>query len=209
MSPSGRAPLVAIEGVDGTGKTTLQHALARRWRAQGVRVLELQEPSRGPTGQRARKALGDDPWSAAMAFTEDRRQQRSRLDRALRKGVVVLLDRSFYSTLAYQGSALPPRQRSDLEKLQHQATIVPDRVVLLTLPLSLSEARMSRRGGRRAPTERLEVLRRASRAYRRLAKQGGWIVLDARSRPEELVARLDRRLTRWVLRQAGSARERA
>jgi thymidylate kinase len=120
-----------------------------------------------------------------------------------------LLDRSFYSTLAYQGSALPPRQRRALETLQHRATIVPDRVVLLTLPLRLSEARMSRRGGERAPTERFEVLRRASRVYRRLAKQCGWIVLDARRHPEELVARLDRRLTRWVLRQTVLARERA
>jgi dTMP kinase len=209
MTPSGRAPLVAIEGIDGTGKTTLQHALARRWRAEGVRVLELQEPSRGPTGRRARRASGDDPWSAAMAFTEDRRHQRRRLDRALRQGIVVLLDRSFYSTLAYQGSALPPRQRRELEKLQHRATIVPDRVVLLTLPLRLSETRRSRRGGERAPTERLEVLRRASRAYRQLAKRMGWIVLDARQVPEELVDRLDRRLTRWVLRRVVSARERA
>jgi dTMP kinase len=144
-----------------------------------------------------------------MAFTEDRRHQRHRLDRALRQGIVVLLDRSFYSTLAYQGSALPPRQRRELEKLQHRATIVPDRVVLLTLPLRLSETRRSRRGGERAPTERLEVLRRASRAYRQLAKQKGWIVLDARRLPQELVDRLDRRLTRWVLRRVVSARERA
>ena len=209
MSRPPRGPLVAIEGIDGTGKTTLQHALAKRWRALGMRVLELQEPSRGPSGRRARQASGDDPWSAAMAFTDDRRHQRSRLERALRHGFVVLLDRSFYSTLAYQGSALPPRQRRALERLQRKATIVPARVVLLTLPLRLSEARMSRRGGPRAPTERLEVLRRASRAYRQFAKRGQWIVLDAREPPEELVARLDRRLTPWVLRRWASARERA
>jgi len=204
-----RAPLVAIEGIDGTGKTTLQHALARQWRAQGMRVLELQEPSRGPTGQRARRTSGRDPWTAAMAFTGDRRHQRSRIVQALRRGTVVLLDRSFYSTLAYQGSALPPGRRRELERMQHEATIVPDRVVLLTLPLNLSQARMRHRGGVQDPTERHEVLRRASRVYRQLARNLGWLVLDARRTPQQLIAQLGRRLTPWVLRQTVRARARA
>jgi dTMP kinase len=209
VTPPHRAPLVAIEGIDGTGKTTLQRALARRWRALGLRVLEMREPSRGPYGRRARRAAGRDPWTAAMAFTEDRRRQRGRIERALRQGIVVLLDRSFYSTLAYQGSALPLRRRRDLERLQRAATIVPDRVVLLRLPLNLSKKRMHRRGGTHEPTERLDVLRRASRSYRELAKRPGWIGLTARGTPDQLVARLDRRLTPWVLRQSGRAQGRA
>jgi dTMP kinase len=203
-----RAPLIAIEGIDGTGKTTLQHALARKWRALGLRVLEFREPSRGAFGQRARRAAGADPWTAAMAFTEDRRHQRDRIERALRRGLVVLLDRSFYSTLAYQGSALPATRQHELERLQREATIVPDRVVLLDLPVELSEARMHRRGEAREPTERHEVLRRASRVYRRLARRRGWIVLDAREAPGQILEELGRRLTPWVLRQgiAGRAR---
>jgi dTMP kinase len=200
MSRFQRAPLVAIEGIDGTGKTTLQGALARRWRARGIRVLELQEPSRGPTGRRARRVSGRDPWTAAMAFTEDRRHQRSRVERALRNGSVVLLDRSFYSTLAYQGSALPATQRRALIGLQRRATIVPDRVILLTMPLRLSEARMRQRGTVRNPTERREILRRASRTYRQLARTHRWIVLDARRTPDQLVNLLDARLTGWVRR---------
>lgn len=209
MRGTSRAPLVAIEGIDGTGKTTLQHALAREWRALGVRVLELREPSRGPTGQRARRMAGRDPWTAAMAFTDDRRHQRIRMESALRRGTVVLLDRSFYSTLAYQASALPAQRRRELERLQREATIVPDRVVLLTLPLSGSEARLRGRGNSREPTERREVLRRASQAYRRLAKRPGWIVLDARGAPEQLLSQLRRQLTPWVLRRSAQARGRA
>ncbi|MCI4353345.1 MAG: dTMP kinase [Thermoplasmata archaeon] len=209
MTPSARGALVAIEGIDGTGKTTLQHALAVHWRGRGLRVLELREPSRGPAGQRARHASRRDPWTAAMAFTEDRWRQRSRIDRALRRGTVVLLDRSFYSTLAYQGSALPVALRQVLEHLQRAVTVVPHRVVLLDVPLTTSWARMERRGGRRDPTERREVLRRAARAYRSMAREPGWIVLDARRSPDELVAQLDRRLTPWVLRRRGRSRGRA
>ncbi|MCI4348101.1 MAG: dTMP kinase [Thermoplasmata archaeon] len=209
MSRSVRGTLVAIEGLDGTGKTTLQHALARRWRGRGLRVLELQEPSRGASGQRARRSSRRDPWTAAMAFTEDRWHQRSRIDRALRLGIVVLLDRSFYSTLAYQGSALPVSLRQVLEHLQRVVTVVPDRVVLLDLPLSASRLRLERRGGPRDPTERRDVLRRAARAYRSLGRRAGWIVLDARRSPVELVAQLERRLTPWVLRRSGRSRGRA
>jgi dTMP kinase len=201
VSATPRGSLVAIEGIDGTGKTTLQRGLAQRWRSSGLRVLSLREPSRGPYGRKARRAEGLDPWTAALAFTEDRRHQRSRIERALRRGTVVLMDRSFYSTLAYQGSALPPKRRADLERLQREATIVPDRVILLVLPVRQSIERMRRRGGVPEPTERQEVLRRASRTYGRLARGPGWVVLDARAAPEELVDRADRRITPWVLRQ--------
>jgi dTMP kinase len=208
MRTPGRGVLVAIEGIDGTGKTTLQQALARQWRARGIRVLELQEPSRGPSGLRARRSSGEDPWTAAMAFTYDRRRQRPRTDRALREGRVVLLDRSLYSTLAYQGSALPARQLRELKRLQREATIIPDRVVLLDLPLSFAERRMRNRGGARAPTEQVEVLRRASRAYHRMARSARWLVLDARRSPADLVEELDHELTPWVLRRTAGVRAR-
>ncbi|MGA7846193.1 MAG: dTMP kinase [Thermoplasmata archaeon] len=202
MKTSRRGVLVAIEGIDGTGKTTLQRGLGRAWRRRKLRVVEFQEPSRGPSGLRARRSSGKDPWMAALAFTDDRRHQRPRVDRALRSGAIVLLDRSLYSTLAYQGSALPAARRRELERLQSDATTLPDRVVLLDLPLRVAERRMQDRGGARAPTEHREVLRRASRAYRQLARKLGWIVLDARNGAEELLAELDRRLTPWVLRHA-------
>ena len=209
MTTAPRGTLVAIEGIDGTGKTTLQHSLARRWRKRGLRVLELQEPSRGSFGQRARRASHRDPWTAAMAFTEDRWRQRSRLERALRQGTVVLLDRSFYSTLAYQGSALPDAQRRVLEQLQWAATVVPDRVVLLDLPLRTSRARMERRGGPRDPTEHRAVLRRAARAYRAFARRPGWVVFDASQRADKVLAQVARRLTPWVVRRSRRPRGRA
>lgn len=206
---AGRAgALVAIEGIDGTGKTTLQRALAQDWRRLGLRVVELQEPTRGPTGREARRSSGKDAWTAAMAFTQDRRHQRPRVTQALRAGNVVLLDRSFYSTLAYQGSALPAGQRRELERLQRKATLIPDRVILLNLPLRAAERRMRGRGARRAPTERQGVLRRASRAYRQLAQRPGWMVLDARRPTEKLLEAIDRRLTPWVMRRAAPRRGR-
>jgi dTMP kinase len=207
MTGSRRGLLVAIEGIDGTGKTTLQHALARLWRSQGLPVVEMREPSSGPSGRRARRASERDPWTAAMAFTDDRRLQRSRVERALGRGRVILLDRSFYSTLAYQGSALPPARRRELEQAQLEATIVPDRVVLLDLPLAVARDRMERRGTAKDPTEHHEVLRRAARTYRQLARRHHWIVLDARREARTLLGETDRRLTGWARRRTATARE--
>ena len=200
MTAARTGVLVAIEGIDGTGKTTLQRALLHHWRALGFKVLPLREPSRGPTGQRARRASRQDPWTAALAFTEDRRHQRAGLELALRDGKVVLLDRSFYSTLAYQGSALAPVRRRELERIQRDATVVPDRVVLLDLPLREAVARMEGRGGVRDPTENRAVLLRASRAYHQLVRRPRWIVLDARRPSPELLDELDQRLTPWLAR---------
>lgn len=208
MTERRRAPLVAIEGIDGTGKTTLQRALARAWRSKRIRVLELQEPTRGPTGLRARRLSRRDAWTAAVAFTEDRRCQRDRIERALRRGTVVLLDRSFYSTLAYQATSLPPRRRREVERMQVDAARVPDRVILLDLPVGVSEARVYGRGRPREPTERRAVLERASNAYRRMARRPGWILLDGRLTPEQLMKQLHRRLTPWVVRRAVGRRER-
>lgn len=208
MTGGRRAPLVAIEGIDGTGKTTLQRALADSWRSMGVRVLELQEPTRGTTGLRARRSSHEDAWTAALAFTEDRQHQRERIERALHRGTVVILDRSFYSTLAYQGSALPPRQRGQIERLQHAAARIPDRVILLDLPVALSIARVQGRGRPREPTEREAVLERARRSYRGMARRPRWIRLDGRLSTNQLLEQLHHRLTPWVTRRAVSRRGR-
>ena len=91
-----------------------------------------------------------------------------------------------------KGVRCPAARRRELERLQSDATTLPDRVVLLDLPLRVAERRMQDRGGARAPTEHREVLRRASRAYRQLARKLGWIrVRRPDTGAEELLAELD------------------
>ncbi len=199
--PARRGLLIAIEGIDGAGKTTLQRSLARRWRQRGIPVVRLTEPSHGPSGRRARRLAGRDPWTAARAFTEDRRQQRPSVLRWLDAGRVVLADRSFYSTLAYQGSALPPKRRAALRRAQRRAAIRPDRVLLLSLPVRDALARIPGRTGRPDPTQRFEVtavLARVARAYRQMSRSRRWVVLDARATTASVLARADRALYPWV-----------
>ncbi len=186
MTPHSRGVFIVVEGIDGVGKSTLLRALARALRRRGLSVALRREPSDPRLGALAQSTATEDPWTGAVYFTVDRHLAAPELERALRRHDVVLQDRSFYSTLAYQGSALPPGDRRRLAQLQRSAVRTPDRVLLLDLRPSEALRRLGARGSRRGPLERLRTLERVARAYRTLARSHGWVVLDARAAPREL-----------------------
>lgn len=175
-----RGCLIAVEGIDGAGKSTFVQALGTALRRRGWSVALRREPSDRTLGTLAQAASVRDPWTGGVYFTVDRHLARGALAEDLATHDVVLSDRSFYSTLAYQGSALPPRERRRLEQLQRRATIAPDRAVLLDIDPEAALRRLGTRTGRRGPLERRRVLRRVATAYRTLSRRPGWIVVDAR-----------------------------
>jgi dTMP kinase len=200
-APPRRGRLLALEGIDGSGKSTLQRELVRRLRRHGLRVAPWREPV-DPAIGRAAQALGTaDPLAAAIEFTVDRWLARPRLERLLVNRDLVVSDRSLFSTLAYQGSALPPRTRLGLAKLQIAASVAPDHVLLLDLPMNDALRRVGARGEARAPLEREATLRRVGASYRRFARHGGWRVLDARAAPDELADRAEAWIRGWMPRR--------
>ena len=133
MTARRRGMFLAIEGIDGVGKSTLLRSLASALRRRGLSVAVRREPADRRLGALAQSAAAEDPWTGAVYFTVDRHLAAPALERALREHDVVLQDRSYFSTLAYQGSALPAADRRRLAQLQRSATRSPDRVVLLDL----------------------------------------------------------------------------
>jgi dTMP kinase len=199
MTRAGR--LVALEGIDGAGKSTLQTALVTRLRHRGWKVGRWREPTRVALGRTAQALAPTDPEGAAIHFTLDRLLSRPRLERLLARNDVVLSDRSFYSTLAYQGSALPAAGSRRLERLQRAVARVPDRVLWLELPPAEALRRVGGRGRARAPLERRETLQRVDRAYRRFSAGRGWVRLDAREPSGELADAAARALDVWLRRR--------
>lgn len=182
-----RGRLVALEGIDGAGKSTLSTALARALRRQGLSVARRREPTDPKLGTLAQSVGRDDPWTGAVYFTVDRYLARPALERALARHDVVITDRSFYSTLAYQGSALPLRERRRLAELERTATREPDRLILLQIRPSAALRRLGTRAYRLGPLEESRTLDRVARAYRTLAHGPRWLVLDAETPVRELV----------------------
>lgn len=113
MSPG---KLIAFEGLDGSGKSTQLVRLAVRLRAEGHVVLETREYTDGPWGRKIRSMAqsGDTvaPAEELRWFMEDRRQHVAEvIAPALERGELVLTDRYFLSTAAYQGArGLDPEQ---------------------------------------------------------------------------------------------------
>jgi dTMP kinase len=105
---SRRGKLILFEGIDGAGKTIQQERAARWLSDKGFSVLTLCEPTHGPAGQKLRRSaeLGRlTPDEELNLFLEDRRWNvETNILPALREGKMVLLDRYYLSSMAYQGA---------------------------------------------------------------------------------------------------------
>jgi dTMP kinase len=150
-----RGQLIVLEGVEGVGKTT-QIRLLGEWLAeQGIPSFTIREPGGTPLGDEIRRLLLDSHLSVsdraeALLFMASRAQVTAdeivpRLDR----GEIVLADRFFLSTYAYQcgGRGLPDAVVREANRLA-TGDLVPDLTVLLDLPVRDGLARVEQRGAR-------------------------------------------------------------
>jgi dTMP kinase len=101
---------LALEGVDGSGKSTLAAALARRLEGRGEVVKVVREPGGTDVGETVRGLLLDsselDVWAEAFLFAAQRAELTATVVApALGEGAWVITDRSYYSSIAYQGHA--------------------------------------------------------------------------------------------------------
>lgn len=159
---------MVLEGIDGAGKTTLRAGLARELRQRGYEVIETKEPTDGPLGQRIREIAktGRDAVTAEeelRLFHEDRREHVQTLVLpSLERGAIVLQDRSYFSTIAYQGER--GLDRAALLEQSERIAPRPDVLLVCDLPPEVSLARVGARGAR-DDFEALEPLRRVREAF--------------------------------------------
>lgn len=168
---SGAAPgaLIALEGIDGSGKSTQLGRLAVALEGAGRSVVSTFEPTDGPAGRRLRElARSTENPSAAeelRLFTEDRRQHVDEvLAPALAAGKIALTDRYFLSTVAYQGArGLDPRQLLEASEAEFP---IPDLVLLFEIAPPLGLERVSARGVAAEPAfERLDFQQRVAAIF--------------------------------------------
>lgn len=157
-----RGRVIVFEGGEGSGKSTQLRRLSASLEGMGMSHVCLREPGGTPLGTEVRRVLLDrasdiTPRAEALLFMASRAQLVEREIRpALERGDVVLLDRFFLSTYAYQvgGHGLP---EDEVRAANAFATggLVPDLTLLLTYPVVDGLARAGRRA---ASHDRMEAM---------------------------------------------------
>ena len=129
-----RGLLIVFEGIDGSGKSTQCRMLADLLNKKGIANISLAEPTRGKWGMKIRQLLakgrnGISSNEELEWFMNDRREDvKQNIEPALKAGKVVLMDRYYFSTAAYQGALGfdPEKIRVDNERFAP----IPDRVLI-------------------------------------------------------------------------------
>ena len=162
--------LVALEGIDGSGKSTQAELLAASLEKDGHEVILTREPTHGPAGQKLQSyLLGPSrhlaPEEELELFMADRREHVAQVIKpALARGKIVITDRYYYSSVAYQGAlGLNP---NDILAANEAFAPIPDVVFILTLPVPEALARLSKKGKEaRQVSESFHYLKQVAAIY--------------------------------------------
>ena len=202
---------VVIEGIDGSGSTSVVAELASHFQSKKRAVHATCEPSGGPFGVTIRQILShryDVPgrtshsfgWSTmALLFAADRLDHlEAEILPHLRAGELVLSDRYDLSSLAYQSATAEPAApegRDDpvawIRAVNRQARR-PDLTLVLDVDPDIAAERRKIRGGKAELYEKLELQRRLARLYaeaERLVPGDRVVHVDANQPLDQVIAR--------------------
>jgi len=165
--------LVALEGIDGSGKTTQAHKLVAHLEKQGKRAIYTKEPTDTPTGKLIRLVLAGEvkmpPIALQYLLSADRAVHQIAIENYLKEGFYVVTDRYFWSAVAY-GMA-------DLEKegdhlliafsilSQYHQFILPDVTFYLEVSPEVAMKRIDNMGKENEIYERGEKLTKIVKGY--------------------------------------------
>ena len=187
------AGLIVLEGIDGCGKSTVAKAAAERL---GERAVLTREPTDSWIGRAVKEGDGSEmsPYTDALLFMADRAQHTLEMAELVRRGRLVVCDRYYHSTVAYQTASLRRRGLGDnfdwLLDANTRISLRPDVTFLLVLPPERMPERISDRG-ERSRFEKLDFLREVAQNYERLAAVDKTIVrLDATAPVDDVVLKV-------------------
>ena len=183
---------IVIEGIDGTGKSTQASRLGEWFRAQGREVVVSREPTAGPWGKKVRESAASgrlSPEEELEYFLNDRRQHVEELIApSLAAGKVVILDRYYFSTMAYQGArGFDP---SEIRRQNEAFAPVPDRLLILDLDVDSALERIGARGDTANEFEKRENLERCQEIFLSLRGEDFVRVIDSHGTLDEVAERI-------------------
>lgn len=192
------AGFIVIEGIDGCGKSTVAQKVAE---ALGDRAVLTREPTDSWIGRAVRRGEEAEvsPYLEALLFMADRAQHTQEIADLVRRGRLVVCDRYYHSTVAYQTAYLRRRSLGDqfdwLLDANTRISLHPDLTFVLLLEPKAALERVSSRGGC-SRFEDLEFLEEVQENYLRLAGLDESIVkVDASMAPEDVAEEILRRVS--------------
>jgi dTMP kinase len=192
-----RGLFVVLEGIDGSGKSSAAKSLFEILsKEMPGRVILTAEPTETWLGDCVRRANQENvgAMTEALLFVADRAEHGQMIDQWLREGKIVLCDRYFASTIAYQGAALKQSMGVKnaiewLKAVNEPIIIPPDITLLFTIRVEMALERLKQRSGI-SKFENLEYLREVDLVYRFLCMDDPtYFTVDA-SRPLEQVIQM-------------------
>jgi dTMP kinase len=192
--------LIAIEGIDGSGKRTQLDLLASALNARGLDTFRMSFP-RYETfyGKLVGRYLnGDfgaldavDPHLSALLYAGDRLEAKPEIDAALSAGKIVLADRYIGSNMAHQSARIPQEQREEffawLKRLEYGLYALPleDLVVYLRVPVQEAHRLVGLKSARAYTSLKRDIqeadikhLEQTAIIYDRLATESNWVRID-------------------------------
>jgi dTMP kinase len=176
--------LITIEGIDGSGKSSLISSLEER--LADLCPVFTREPGSTWVGEQVRRAIAEeaDPITEALLFVADHAAHVQQVIKpALKRGALVISDRYSDSRYAYQQVMLEGLIERPLEWLRavHNGwTVPPDRTFLLVLPVGVAHDRMEEKG-KREHFEHPDLLEKVQKNYLALAGEdpSRFVLMDA------------------------------
>lgn len=183
---------IVIEGIDGTGKSTQAKRLGEWFTAQGREVVLSREPTAGPWGKKVRESADTgrlSPEDELLYFLNDRRQHVDELIApALAAGKVMILDRYYFSTMAYQGArGFDPVA---IRLKNEEFAPVPDLLIVMDLDVDTALGRIGARGDTANEFEKRENLERCREIFLSLQAESFVRVINASGTPDEVAAQV-------------------
>ena len=179
--------LINLEGIDGCGKSTQSQLLMDEFEKNDEKTILLKEPTNGKYGRKLWEMLSGKIKATTEEILElfvmDRKEHvDQKINPALNEGKIVLMDRYYYSTMAYQAAA-----GIDVKRIRKDNEFAPkpDIVLVFDLPADLAMKRV--RGHSVADVfEKEEHLEKVRKAYLNLEDDPLVRIIDATRTPEEI-----------------------
>lgn len=196
-----RGALIALEGIDGCGKSMQAERLRETLVGRGLSVAIYREPGDSDYGRELRRIFVEgrdvDPEEEVRLFLEDRRiDVRDNIGPSLRNGQIVLMDRYYLSSVVYQGAlGVDPES---IRAANEEIAPVPDLTLVLDLDPATARRRIQAARGGTNTFEDHDYLARVRELYRRFCEEPGIVCVDADRDPEavhsDLLAHVERLL---------------